>query len=520
DVILLGEVDDLNELSEIIIEPQSGVRLRDVATVGYSHAERTNIFRVDGKAGVGIFVQKDNISNMLHVANAVLKEIDSINADLADQGYELVVNFNQAQLIQDAIDRVESLAITGAILAIIVLFLFLRNLRFVTILIIAIPVSLLVTFNLMFAFDLSINILSLVGLALAIGMLVDNGIVVMENVFLHRQSGKKPIEAALSGAKEVGRSIFAATGTTVLVFLPVLFVESEAQLFVKELALSVIFPLVVSLIVALTLVPLLASQAFGGKQTRTFTGGRVFEIYRLLLKSAIRHRVRTASLVGLFLLISLFIGITFILQQGAPPPASRLNLYLTMPRGSTLAWSDNMTRRLEDQALGLPDVKEVRTNIRAEEANITINFLDIQKRTEELELEKIREKIRKQNERLNQVDLAFDRPRTGGSLNRSDDLSGLLVSEEGLKLKGHDLKSLRFLSDQIKQTLSAIPELDKNSINSDLQDGAPELQIRGNRLNLALAGLDMQQIMATIWATRAEGSNVSTPLSEAGGQVN
>ena len=245
--------------------------------------------RVDGKAGVGIFVQKDNISNMLKVSNAVLEEIESINSDLAETGYELVINFNQAELIQSAIDRVQKLAVTGAFLAMALLFLFLRNLRFVTILVIAIPVSLLVTFNLMFTFDLSINILSLVGLALAIGMLVDNGIVVMENVFLHRQRGKGPREAALTGTKEVGRSIFAATVTTVLVFLPVLFVESQAQLFIKELALSVIFPLTVSLVVALTLIPLLGSRAFKGKPVQAFKSGRILEIYRLLLKSAIRH---------------------------------------------------------------------------------------------------------------------------------------------------------------------------------------------------------------------------------------
>ena len=519
DVILLGKIDDLKEFSHLIIEPRSGIRLKDVATIGYSHEERTQLFRVDGKASVGIFVQKDNISNMLKVSNAVLKEIENINSDLSETGYELVINFNQAELIQNAIDRVEKLALTGALLAMALLFLFLRNLRFVTILIIAIPVSLLVTFNLMFAFDLSINILSLVGLALAIGMLVDNGIVVMENVFLHRQSGKDPKEAALAGTREVGRSIFAATGTTVLVFLPVLFVESKAQLFVKELALSVIFPLTVSLIVALTLIPLLASRAFKGKSVKAFKSGRILEIYRLFLKSAIRHRIRTISLVVVFLLISLFIAVVFIIQQAAPPPPSRIDIYLTMPRGSTLDWSDNIVRRIENQVLELADLKEVRASIRAEEANISINFLPPAERTEELKIEKIKEKIRKQNERLAQVDLTFDRPRTGGSVQSNDGLSGFLAGEEGLKLKGHDLNSLRVLSEQIKQTLGTMQELDRESINSDLQGGAPELQIRGDRLNLALSGLDMQQIMAAIWSTRAEGSKTSTPFSETGGDV-
>ncbi len=519
DVILLGQMTDLRELRDLVLDPRGTVRLNEVANVGYVHEERTQLYRVNGKAGVGIFVQKDNISNMLKVSDAVLKEIEAVNADIAQMGYELVVNFNQAQLIQDAIGRVERLAITGAFLALLVLFLFLRNIRFVTILMIAIPVSLLVTFNFMYGFNLSVNILSLCGLALAIGMLVDNGIVVMENVFLHHQSGKDAKRAASEGTREVGRSIFAATGTTVLVFLPVLFVESEAKLFIRELALSVIFPLIVSLAVALTLIPLLASQALRGKGYRPFKSGRILEIYRLLLKSAIRHRVRTVSIVVLFLLISLFIGVTFIIKQASPPPPARLNLYLTMAKGATLEASDNIVRRLEEQIQALPNLKEVRANIRAEESNLTITFVEPAKRTEPLKLEKIKEKIKKQNRRLEHTDLSFDRPRRGGAVQRNDEFTAFLSSEEGLSLKGYDVNSLRLLSEQIVQTLRTIQDIEKNSVNSNLEGGAPELQIRGDRLRLAAWGLSMQQMMNAIWATRAEGVNSATPFSEPGGEV-
>lgn len=519
DVVLIGQINDLQELRNLILEPRGQIRLQDVAFVGYGHEERTQFFRVNGKAGVGIFVQKDNVSNMLHVSKAVLAEIQAINEDLAAMGYELVVNFNQAQLIQDAIGRIEGLAVTGAILAIFVLYLFLRNIRFVTILIIAIPVSLLVTFNFMYGFSLSINVLSLCGLALAIGMLVDNGIVVMENVFLHRQSGQDVRQSALVGTREVGRSIFAATGTTVLVFLPVLFVESQAKLFVRELALSVIFPLVVSLVVALTLIPLLASRALHGTNVRPFRSGRILELYRLLLKSAIRHRVRTVSSVIAFLLISLFVGVTFIISQAPLPPLARLDLYVTMPRGSTLESVDNIVRRLETQALELPDVDEVRANIRAEEAHVSINFLEPAKRSEPLRIEKIKEKIKERNERLRHVELSFDRPRANNAAPSNDELTGLLSDEEGLRLKGHDINSLRLLSEQVTHALRSIPDIDKNSVHSDLASGAPELQIRGDRLRLALTGLDMQRIMSTIWATRAEAAKTATPFRASAGEV-
>ncbi len=519
DVNLLGRVDDLHELRDLVIDPRGPVRLADVAQIGYSQAERTQLYRVDGKAGVGIFVQKDNTSNMLAVANDVLAQIEKLNHDLAPQGFELAVNFSQAALIQQAIDRVKNLALTGALLALLVLYLFLRNLRFVFILMIAIPVSLLVTFNLMYGFNLSVNILSLCGLALAIGMLVDNGIVVMENVFAHYQRRKSPLAAAADGTREVSRSIFAATATTVLVFLPVLFVQSEAKLFVRELALSVIFPLLVSLTVAVTLIPLLASRTLKGKPLRQFGSGRILEIYRLLLKSCIRHRIRTIATVVVFLLISLFIGVVYVLGTASAPPPDRLDVYLNLPRGATLDATDEIVRRFESQVLELPDRKEIRASVRAEEANIAVSFVEPAKRTEELKLDKIKEKLKRQNERLEHVEINFDRPRQNSAAPRGDDVAAFLGNEKALRLRGYDLESLRQLSEQIVQTLRAMPDVEKESVQSELRGGAPELQIRGDRLRLALWGLDMQQVMNAIWATRPEGSNASTPFYSGAGEM-
>jgi multidrug efflux pump subunit AcrB len=464
DVNLLGRVDDLRELRDLVIDPRGPVRLADVAQIGYSQAERTQLYRVDGKAGVGIFVQKDNTSNMLAVANEVLAQIDKLNQELAPQGFELAVNFSQAALIQQAIDRVENMALTGALLALLVLYLFLRNMRFVVILMIAIPISLLVTFNLMYGFNLSVNILSLCGLALAIGMLVDNGIVVMENIFAHYQRGKSALAAVADGTREVSRSIFAATGTTVLVFLPVLFVESEAKLFVRELALSVIFPLLVSLFVAVTVIPLLAGRALSNPRSlwatllgkfgfstvphqprlsmesknedrgkgirRQFGSGRELELYRLLLKSCIRHRIRTIATVVVFLLISLFVGVVYIIGTAPAEPPDRLEVYLNLPRGATLDATDQIVRRLEGQILELADLKETRASVRAEEAHLAVSFVEPAKRTEELKLDKIKEKLRRLNERLEHVDINFDQPRQSGAAPQGDDLSAFLGNQK------------------------------------------------------------------------------------------
>ncbi len=522
DVNLIGRVDDIRTLADLVVDANGPIRLSDVAKVGYGEEEKTEYFRINGKSSVGIFIQKDNQSNMIKVANAAQEQIDALNEELAREDLELVVNISQAQLISDAIDRVKSLAVTGAFLALIVLFLFLKNFRFVTILMIAIPVSLLITANFMYAWNLSINIVSLCGLALAIGMLVDNGIVVMENIFTHYQRGKSVREATLDGTVEVSRSIFASTGTTILVFLPVLFVQSDAQLFVRELALAVIFPLLASLFVALTIVPLLASLTLGAQSFRQFEAGRILEIYRLFLKSCMRHRIRTVSLVAVFLLLSLVIGATFILQQSSSPPPDRVDVYLTMAKGSTLDYTDELTRRFEEEINQIPDIKEARTRVQTEEAFIAVNFVEPDKRTQQLNIEAVKEKIDDIQRRNRSVELSFEPPnRGGGGGGRGGgDAGGLFSTEKGLRLRGHDVNVLRTLSTQIVQTLRTIEDVDPRSVRSELREGTPEIQIRGDRLRLAIWGLSMQQIMTAIWGTRAEGAQAATPFYSGGDDTN
>jgi ABC-type multidrug transport system ATPase subunit/preprotein translocase subunit SecF len=243
------------------------------------------------------------------------------------------------------------------------------------------------------------------------------------------------------------------------------------------------------------------------------------EIYRLLLKSCIRHRVRTVATVVVFLLISLFVGVIYILGAAPAPPPDRLSVYINLPRGATLDATDEIVRRLEGQVLELPNRKETRASVRAEEANIAVTFVEPAKRTEELNLDKIKEKLRQQNERLEHVDISFDQPRRSGAMRQNDEVAAFLGDEKALRLRGYDLQSLRLLSEQIEQTLRTVTDIDKESVRSELEAGAPELQIRGDRLRLALWGLNMQEVMNAIWATRAEGANASTPFYAGDGEI-
>lgn len=520
DVNLDGRINDLADLRALIIDPRGPVRLDQVAVVGYSADERTELYRVNGKASVGVFIQKDNISNLLAVSKATLDEIDRLNRELAAEGIELVVGFNQAEFVQNAIHQLEQHALSGLVLAVVVLFLFLHSVRFVTILVLAIPISLLVTFNLMYGWQLSVNVLSLCGLALAIGMLVDNGIVVLENVFRRFRHGTTARAAAVTGTAEMSRSIFAATTTTVLVFLPVLFVESRARLIVRELALSVIFPLVISLIVAMTVVPLLAGRVLEGRTMRPFGGGRLLEMYRVLLKAALRHRMSTIVTVAVLFVLSVLTGLALILTRASAPPPSRLDVYLTAPRGATLDATDLMVRRVEGYIAEFPNLKEYRTNVRPEEAQITIDFLDEPDRRVPLELNRLRDRLAQLNQRLSGITIGFDPPqRRGGRSSGGDNLSSLLSTERGLRLRGYDMAMLRQLSEQLVQTLGTIPEVDRASVRSDLRPGSPEVQVRGDRDRLARAGLTMTTLMQMLPLTRPEGMRAGTPFLTSQGDV-
>ncbi|MDA0710884.1 MAG: efflux RND transporter permease subunit, partial [bacterium] len=234
---------DLQEIENVVVVPQIPLHLGDIAEVRYGVQTQTDMQRVNGRASVGIRIQKDDDANLIDVSRAVELAILRINQDFAAEDISLVISTNQAEMMEEALSTLKQAALVGGLLGLVVLFLFLRNMRFVAVLLVAIPTSLLVTFNLMYAWNLSLNVLSLCGLALAVGMLTDNGIVVMENIFKHFELGKSPVEAARQGAEEVTRAVLAATATTVTVFLPVVFIQTDAQDILRELALAITFPL-------------------------------------------------------------------------------------------------------------------------------------------------------------------------------------------------------------------------------------------------------------------------------------
>jgi HAE1 family hydrophobic/amphiphilic exporter-1 len=260
---IVGEFESLSEIGEISLkttEERGVIRLKDVAKIQDSIKERQGITKLNEKESIGILVRKESGANTVKVTRTTHEVLEEIQ--MGDPGTEILVVTEQARYIEQAISSVLRSIILGGILAFFVLFIFLQNLKTPIIIAVVIPISIIATFNLLYFRDITLNIMSLGGLALGVGMLVDNSIVVSESVFRHRSLGKNLLDAAFTGTKEVGMAVTASTLTTISVFLPVIYVHGIAGQLFKDQAFTVTFALLSSLIVSLTLLPVLSSRKF------------------------------------------------------------------------------------------------------------------------------------------------------------------------------------------------------------------------------------------------------------------
>lgn len=260
----LNQFASLDELSNTVIKQVDGqtIYLKDIAKIIDGEKERTDITRINNNEAIELAIYKEGDANTVTVANAVNKKLNNIIETLPENlSFDII--YDQSEFIVSAVDEVKGAAIVGGLLAMIVLYLFLGNFFNTLIISLAIPVSIIATFNLMFAYDISLNIMSLGGIALAVGLLVDNAIVVLENIARYREQGRGVVEAAIKGTQEVSGAVVASTLTTLAVFFPLAFVVGFAGQLFSDQAMTVTFALIASLVVALTLIPMLASRQFG-----------------------------------------------------------------------------------------------------------------------------------------------------------------------------------------------------------------------------------------------------------------
>ena len=256
----LGEFTDVDQIGNTIITVRDGapIRLNDVATVTFDYQDLNRFIEVDDLPMIRFGIRKQSGANTVEVAERIRQEVVRLNSMRDD--VNLLVMRDQSEFIQDSIDNVRNSAVWGGILAVIVLFAFLRNGSTTMIIAISIPISIIATFALLYFNGLTLNQMSFGGLALGVGLIVDNAIVVLENIVRKRQNGEERKEAARQGTREVTGAIIASTLTTSVIFLPVVFMNTITGVMFQELALVVVFALICSLFVALTLVPMMSSQ--------------------------------------------------------------------------------------------------------------------------------------------------------------------------------------------------------------------------------------------------------------------
>jgi HAE1 family hydrophobic/amphiphilic exporter-1 len=335
---------DQSSSDQVSTEQRVPVSLREVAQVRVTLSEPENMVRLDGRRCIGLEIYKEARYNTIDAAESIHEHLEILRHTLP--GYEIEIVQDQARFIEAAVTEVEQTGLIGIALAVLVLFVFLRRVGLTAVVSIGIPISIVATFNLMYFGDLSLNLMTLGGLALGAGMLVDNAIVVVESIFRKLEGGSSLTEAAIEGTAEVGGAITSSTLTTIIVFLPIVYLHGAAGELFREQAWTVAFSLVSSLFVALSVIPMLCSRLLS--KTRVHGGSAVhFPRYAGLLGSLIARK----GLVVLATLVMIGVTAASLSRLGSEfmPRAGRgeVAVELSLPEGTHLERTEGVVRNLE-----------------------------------------------------------------------------------------------------------------------------------------------------------------------------
>ena len=531
----LNEFQSVQEFRDAIVAYVAGrpVYLRDVATVERGYKEREAITRVKGREAVELAVYKEGDANTVQVANRVDGALAWVRDTLPEE-MDLVKIYDQSRFISSAVNDVRNAAILGGLIAIMVLYGFLRDARATTIVGIAIPISVIGTFLLMYTNGVSLNIMSLGGIALAVGMLVDNSIVVLENIVRKKEQGQGVLDAAQNGTAEVAGAVFAATLTTIAVFFPMVFISGIAGQLFRDQALTVTFALIFSLIVALTLIPMLASLGAGsryrtdnedappGRFTRgvafvvrifgylfagirwvfwvvlwipTWIFQRVYRaaaaVYPPLLRWSLRHRAAVVTIAGVIFLATMSLvprlGTELIpqLSQG------EFNVDLRLAPGAPLEETDRAIQVAQRAAANL-DAVALDFSVAGTGNRLDANPVDAGDNTGTLSIAlapgatreteaATMQTMRAELSRLPGVQYEFSRP---SLMTFSSPLS--------IEISGYDLEGLARVSRLVVEAMTASERF--TDIKTTVERGNPEIQISFDQERAAKLGLAVRDI--------------------------
>jgi HAE1 family hydrophobic/amphiphilic exporter-1 len=490
--------------------------VRDVARVEDGFRERESVARYNGRDAVGLLVFKNAGANTVRVTEEVEKVLAQLRREYPEVRLEVATS--QAGFISDALSNVVQEVILGGILAFLVLFLFLREVRYPVAVALVIPISLIATFAMLQAAGVTLNIMSLGGLALGVGLLMDNSIVVLENIFRHRELGARAALAAAAGTEEVQRAIIASTLTNIAVFGPIVYVEGVAGQMLGALALSVSFSLLASIVVAVTLLPAMAARWGDGDDDReprrgwlarrlarpldAFDRGfaAVTAGYERLLEAGMRHRGRTMA-VALTLLVA-GLWILFLLPRSVLPEVDQgaYRARLELARGTPLETTAAAAARLERAIRSDPSVDAVFTRVGRQAAVAGMDERESGLNTATLD---VRLKPGKPTDaalrRLRPALAGFPAGAVtleSGQATALGRLLGAGESDLSVRVRGEDLDAAMGYAAQVRQRLAGVPAVNNVRVGTEL--GQPEIRVEIDRERVAAYGMDAKHVAETV----------------------
>lgn len=510
-----GEFQDVKEIENVVIASRGGtpIYLKDVAQVADTHEEIRQIVRIDDKPSVRFSIRKQSGTNTVTVAENVRAELQRL--EKAFPGITIMPMFDSSKFITQSIDNLKGSALWGGLLAILALLLFLRNLRSTMIVAISIPITVIGTFILMYVYDFTLNTMSFGALALSVGMIVDNAIVIIENVFRHREGGQTHAEAATTGTSEVAGALIASTLTSVAVFVPLLFLGGQSGIMFKQLAWIVGFSQVFSLLIGLTLVPVLCAKYLRVRApdavahpwlNKIVSGsGRLLdaldENYQRSIRWAITHRksvLMGATLIfaGSLLLIP-FIGVEMMPETDE----SELRVSLELPPGTKIEVTDELAKRIEGIIRKeVPETRHIMSEIGGG------GWMSSSSHTSDFSVQ-LADKTQRQRTSQQIVDAL--RPKLNiqpGMLVRARSQSNnMMMSRRGgpgggdrvsVEIRGFDMAVASAIAKRVKDQIDTVPGITDSQISR--REGMPEMLVRVDRDKAASLGLNASDIADTL----------------------
>ncbi|XOV94958.1 MAG: efflux RND transporter permease subunit [Bacteroidota bacterium] len=495
------------------ISSQVPVLLREVAHLNIVDKEATSIVRVNQQRSLGMSIYKETKYNTVNAVNELMDVLDDLKRSVP--GYEFVVIQNQGEFIQGAIDEVKDSGLYGALFAMLVLFIFLRRIGTTIIISIAIPISIIATFNLMYFNDLTLNVMTLGGLALGAGMLVDNAIVVVESIFKKREEGLDVIDAAIQGTKEVSGAITASTLTTIIVFLPIVYLQGPSGELFKDQAWTVAFSLISSLVVAILVIPMLYSQVFKRDQSKREEKSLKFNAYRSFLDRVLQNRnyyiIGALLLVlGAYQLIGI-IGSEYMPQSGT----KAISIDLKLTSGTPLSRTSTTLEQIEGQLSQLFDgqIENIYTHVGPEQGQSGIENENVyQENTASLKLT-FKEEVEIDNASLTAMLSTYFEGIPGLHATFSNDESALnvILGDEEMPLvvevSGSDFKVLNPLSDSVLVIMSGLSDIYEPI--SNMEEGVPQVQVDVDKYRAGLLNISIEEVITQI-KDQLEGKDAGT----------